>query len=265
MARYENVKQAVESKERELKEIFEIQKNASSLMALIETQRQKREQFDATMATEKAELEQEIETRRADWERESAQREADLKEAAAATKKKTDREIEEYRYASEREKKLAREAFEDEKARLARELQLKRETLEQELAERERSVAGHEEELESLRRRADAFPGELEAAVAKTAGEAAKREQQQADSKISLLKKEFEGERGVLNSRVEALEKALKEQGAQNAKLAQQIEKSYAQVQEIAVKAIEGSSANQTLAGLQQWLADQSRRPAKGE
>jgi hypothetical protein len=36
-------------------------------------------------------------------------------------------------------------------------------------------------------------------------------------------------------------------------------------VQEIAVKAIEGSSSSQTLAGLQQWLADQARRPAKGE
>lgn len=66
-------------------------------MALIETQRQKREQFEAAIAADKAELEGEIETRRAEWEREVQQREADLKEAAAANKKKTDRETEEYR------------------------------------------------------------------------------------------------------------------------------------------------------------------------
>lgn len=265
MARYENVKQAVESKERELKEIYEIQKNATSLMALIETQRQKREAFDEAMAADKAALEEEIETRRDEWEREATQRELDIKETAAANKKKLDREAEEYRYAAEREKKLARETFEDEKARLERELTLRRETLDRELAERERAVAACEEEIESLRRRAETFPAELDQAVARAAKEAGAREIAQADSKLALMKKEFEGERGVFLSRIEALEKSLKEQSAQNAKLAQQIEKSYGQVQEIAVKAIEGSSSSQTLAGLQQWLADQSRRPAKGE
>ena len=183
----------------------------------------------------------------------------------AASKKKIDRDSEEIRYAFDREKKLAREAFDDEKGRMERELQLKRETMERELTQREQSIAQREEELESLRQRAAAFPEEMDEAISRATSEAAGRAQQQAESKLTIATKEFEGERGVLLSRIEAAEKSLKEQLAQNAKLLQQIDKSYAQVQEIAVKAIEGSSNTQTLTGLQQWLADQGRRQAKAE
>ena len=46
------------------------------------------------------------------------------------------------------------------------------------------------------------------------------------------------------------------------AKLLGQAEKAYAQVQEIAVRAIEGSAGAKQLASLQQLLADQARKPA---
>jgi len=55
----------------------------------------------------------------------------------------------------------------------------------------------------------------------------------------------------------------VKEQSEQIARLMAQAEKAYVQVQDIAVKAIEGSSAAKSLANLQQMLADQSRRPGQ--
>jgi uncharacterized coiled-coil protein SlyX len=45
----------------------------------------------------------------------------------------------------------------------------------------------------------------------------------------------------VLQSRIDSLQQTVKEQQQQIARLSAQIEKSYSQVQEIAVKAIEGS------------------------
>ena len=57
-----------------------------------------------------------------------------------------------------------------------------------------------------------------------------------------LLKKEYQGDQKVLTSRIESLQAALKEQPQQVARLNTQLEKSYSQVQDIAVKAIEGSA-----------------------
>ena len=76
-----------------------------------------------------------------------------------------------------------------------------------------------------------------------------------------MLRREFAGEKNVLSTRITALEQTAKEQSDQIARLLAQAEKAYAQVQDIAVKAIEGSSASKSLANLQQMLADQSRRP----
>jgi len=61
--------------------------------------------------------------------------------------------------------------------------------------------------------------------------------------RLDLVQKEFEGERNVLQGRIASLESVLKDQSAQLAKLNEQVEKSYSQVQAIAVKAVEGSAA----------------------
>jgi hypothetical protein len=62
---------------------------------------------------------------------------------------------------------------------------------------------------------------------------------------------------------VGALKKTLKEQNEQTPKLSQQLEKAYQQVQEIAVKTIEGSSTVKSFANLQQWVSEQVRKPSQ--
>jgi uncharacterized coiled-coil protein SlyX len=56
------------------------------------------------------------------------------------------------------------------------------------------------------------------------------------------MSKEFEGERRVLTTRIELLQKTVKERREQITKLSAQLEKSYQKVEDIAVKAIDGSS-----------------------
>lgn len=86
--------------------------------------------------------------------------------------------------------------------------------------------------------------------------------QQEASAREEILKREFTGERNVLTARNAALEHTVKEQAEQISKLLQQSEKAYGQVQEIAVRAIEGSANSKQLANLQQLLADQGRKGA---
>ncbi|MBS1252894.1 MAG: hypothetical protein MAG451_01937 [Anaerolineales bacterium] len=257
---YRQVKTAVVAKEKELQEIYGIEKSALSLAALIEAQHQKRQETEAELAARKEELTREIETLRAEWGEEKRLHQAEIKERDAAEKKQREREKEEYEYAFQREQQLAREQFEDEKARLERDIANTREQMEKEFAGRENGSSDLEGELNELRERASAFPKELESAVNRAVKEAIQRAKVEAKNREELLQKEFEGERNVLNTRIESLEKTVIEQNEQIARLSQQADKAHSQVQDIAVKAIEGTSQSQSLTNLQQLMAEQTRK-----
>lgn len=77
------------------------------------------------------------------------------------------------------------------------------------------------------------------------------------------MKKEHEGEQGVLQSRLESLQQTVKEQQEQISRLSSQIDKSYGQVQDIAVKAIEGSGNQRMLSALQAQASE--KRSGQGE
>lgn len=260
VGKYRQVRQAVEAKQKELQEIYEIEKSALSLAALIEAQHQKRQQTEAELAVRKEELTQEIETLRTEWGKEKQVHAAEIKERDGDERKRREREKEEYLYVFQREQQLAREQFEDEKARLEREITYRREQMEKELADREKVVIEKETELNELRKQAGAFPKELQAAVSKAVKEAVQSVESEARNREELLTKEFDGERNVLNTRIESLEKTVTEQNEQITRLLQQVEKSYSQVQDIAIKAIEGTSHSQPLTNLQQLMAEQARK-----
>jgi len=243
-----------------LGQIYEIQKSASTLAALIESQQRRRDEFEADMAAQKQALTREIESTRQQWESETSDRDAEMKEADAAETKRREREKEEYRYAFAREQQLAKDQFADEKSKAERELAEKRTQSEKELGERERAVATREDELATLRQRVGDFPAEIQSAVARAVKEAIDKAGIDASAREELLKREFAGEKNVLTTRITSLEQAVKEQSAQLSKLSQQAEKAYSQVQDIAVKAIEGSSSFKSLTNLQQLLADQGRK-----
>lgn len=262
VSRYVQIQRAIVAKDAELKEIYEIQRSASTLTALIESHERERERFESELAEMKLRLEREIEQTRGDWEREKRQREAEAKERDTAEQKRREREKEEYRYAFAREQQQARDQFADETARATKELAERKAAAERELDERERAVAAREEELAALRRRVEASATETEAAVTKAVAEALARQRHDAAAREELMNREFAGERNVLTTRIALLEQTAKEQAAQIARLQDRADKAYGQVQEIAVRAIEGSGSSKQLAGLQQMLAEQARKGA---
>jgi hypothetical protein len=250
VGRYDAVKRAIAEKEQELAEIYEIQKAASSLAALIEAQNLKKEEFEDDMAARKETLSREIEEMRAEWQKEKVGRAAEQKDQDDVEARKRSREKEEYDYALQRERQAVRDAFEkdkagfeEEKAGMEREIALQREQTDREFAEREQAIARQEQELADLRARVAAFPKELETTVAREVKAAVEKVQTEGKFRLDLVQKESEGERNVLQARIASLENVAKDQSAQLSKLSEQVEKSYSQVQAIAVKAVEGSAA----------------------
>jgi len=258
--KFKSVQNAIALKEKELQELYEIEKSALTLASLIESQNQKRQAFELEMAERKEALSQEIETLRAQREEEKKEYEEEIKERDMMEKKKREREKDDYEYSFKREQKLAKDKFEDEKAKLEKEIQVKKEQMENELKAREKVIAEREEELNEMRKKSNAFPKELETAVAKAIKETTDRLNLEAKNREELVKKEYIGERNVLTTRIQSLEKIVTEQSEQIAKLSQQLEKAYQQVQDIAVKTIEGSSTIKSFANLQQWISEQTRK-----
>jgi hypothetical protein len=262
VAKYTQIQRAIAAKDQELREIYEIQRSASTLTALIEAQDKQRLQADQELTTAKEELEREVLQTREAWEQEKKERELEIKERDAIEEKRRLREKEEYRYTFAREQQQGRDQFADEMAKSQREWEQRKEQVEQELGERQRAAEKAEQELTTLRQSVANHPKELEAVVAKAVKETTARLQQESTSREQLLRQEFEGQKNVQSTRIAALEQQVKEQSERMAALLSQSEKAYTQVQEIAVRAIEGSGSTKQLAQLQQLLAEQARKPA---
>lgn len=260
VGRFMAVKNAVEAKEKELAELYEIEKSAMSLLALIEAQNQKRQEFAVEMEEKREALKKEIETTRSEWKREQEEHDAIVKERDAVEKKRQMREKEEFDYTFNRERQAALERFAYEKAKMEQELKDKKEQMEQELSAREAAIAAREQELNDLRQQAARYPKELEAAVARAIKETTERLLAEAKNREELLKKEAEGERNVLTTRIDSLESTVKEQSERISTLTKQLEAAYQKVQDIAVKTVEGASSSKSLAGLHQLLSEQIRK-----
>jgi hypothetical protein len=98
--------------------------------------------------------------------------------------------------------------------------------------------------------------------VTKAVQEATDRLKLEAKNREELLRKDAEGQKNVLTTKIESLEKTVKELADQNGKLSRQLETAYQKVQEIAEKAIEGSAQAKAYSELQKVLADQGRKAA---
>ncbi len=258
--RFRSLQKAVETKEAELRELYGIEKSASSLAALIEAQNQKQRDFEVESAQRRDQLQQEMEEARLAWQKERQAHEAEVRERDAAEKKAREREKEQSDYAFKREQQAMRDKLNDEKATLEKELRLKKEAAAQEFAERERVLVEKETELNTLRAKTAAFPKDLESAVDRAVKETTDRLKLEAKNREELLKKESEGERNVLTTRIESAEKLAKDLAEQSARLNKQLESAYQKVQEIAEKTVESAGQSKSLADLQKLLVDQGRK-----
>lgn len=259
IGKYLRLKKAVQAREQDLKEMSGIEREALSLAALLESQKERKERFEEETADRKQALESEIASTRAAWKDEQKSHESEIQSREATEKKRRERESEEHTYNFERQKRLTKEQFEYEQARMEREAELRRQELERDLKVREQALSEKEADISQLREHVAAFPAERTAAVEKAVQETTDRLKREFEGREALLRKEYEGEQRVLESRIEALQQTAKEQQQQIARLSLQLEKSYGQVQEIAVRAIEGPGAGRAFSTSQPTLADKPR------
>ncbi|MEW6103755.1 MAG: hypothetical protein AB1630_08105 [bacterium] len=240
--KYRKIKEAISVKEKELEEVYGIEKQLATMATLIEAGHQKHRELEAEISTKREQLTQEIEKTKQEAERQRRLKEEEFKEYEEQEKKRQKREREEYEYAIKREQQIYKDKFEEEKERKEKEISIKREEMERAFSEREKLIAEKEEELNELRKKTSLFPKEIEQAVAKAIKETIDKTSLEAKNKEELLKKGFEGEKNVFLAKIEAQDKIIKEQTQEIARLSHQLEDAYQKVSNIAIKSVEGPS-----------------------
>ena len=248
--RYNKVKEAIEVKNKELQEIFEIDESAFALAALLEAQKQKKLEFENEMEQGKKILEDEINNTKAHWGKEKQEYLEQLKEQKKEDEKIRKRQKEEFEYNFNREQEQKKRKFKDEIEDLKKELKNRKEDFEKEVLEKENdllqrdlAVSEREKVMADLQSKVNAFPKELENKINQSVKEITDVLKAEAKKNEELLVKGFEGEKNVLMTKIESLEKVAEVQKKQIDTLSRQLENAYGKVQDIAVQAVASSQS----------------------
>ena len=240
--RLNGMRQAIGIEKKNLEEIHEIRAEADSLAALLLAQKERKQTFETEIQQKRSESETEMMQKRLQWKKEQDEYERTRKEREDELKKSRQREEEEYSYNLRLQRKKDEDAYAANKATLEKELQEKKLILEKAWLERENDLSARERELLDLRARVEAFPVELEQAVKATEQAVTERLQFTYQYEKAMLAKETEGERKLSQQIIKSLEAKIKEQDELMQQLTQKANEAGLQVQNIAIKAIEGAS-----------------------
>ena len=254
----DNIQKAILEKEKELNEIFEIEKSAYTLAALIESQNLKRDEFEVEMAEKESTLLKVIEEKEQAWEKEKSDYKKEISDVKKEEEKQRKREKEEYEYNFNREKQLAKNKLEDELKALEKQTKDKLDAMKVDLDKREKEIADKENEFARFKEKVENFEEELKAAVEEASKGISVKLGLEYKNKEELLREEFKGEVNVLKTKIQGLEKLAAEQAKKINELTNKLDAAYQKVQDVAVKAIEGAANLKSFNELQKILSEKA-------
>ena len=243
-----NVREAVMLETRELERMHKLDVVATTLDNCVRDYQDKRRSLEA-----------EISAQRAQWAEEEERTAREAKETEDALKKMRQREIEDYEYKKSLERKKAQDKYDEEIRLQERKNKEKQETLEKSWQEREAALRSREDELARLKAETGEFPARLKSEVDVAVAEARKAAAQALTQQVSVLKMEASAEKRVADLQIQSLTETLARQAQQIEALTKQLEEAKRQVQDIAVKAIEGASGARALAHVNQIAMEQAK------
>jgi colicin import membrane protein len=252
--RLAGVREAVAIERKEIERIHKIDVSATALDEMVRD-----------YAAQKETLEAEISAQRTVWEEETRNAERERREQEDALKKQRQRETDDYEYKKALERKRAQDKYDEETRLLERSNKEKQEALERSWREREAALKEAEEDLASLRGQVAGFPERLRSEADRAVAEAVRAAAAAHAQQIVLLNKDAETDKRLAEVRIKTLEELAARQSEQIAALQKQAEEAKQQVQDIAVRAIEGASGARALGHINQIAMEQAKNRPRSE
>ncbi len=262
----ETVRNAIATEKLELEELHQLTKvDESTLDKLIEQYQVNAKKFAEQLSQQEESDRQEIETLKQAWLKEQETHTLFVKTRNEDYRKAQQREKEEYEYNLDLARDLDEEEYEQEKKQRQQELESTRQTLEKQWQEKEAEIVQQEREYREAQEKLAAFEEQLRAKIKRGKEEGQGIGTYQARVKNDLRAKEIEGETRNYQLKIEALEQTIKQQEDRINKLSQQLDASLQQVQDLAVKAIEGTSNRNSFEAIKAIAMEQAKTQQKGK
>ncbi|MEM9006214.1 MAG: hypothetical protein AAGE59_22140 [Cyanobacteria bacterium P01_F01_bin.86] len=265
-AQLEALRLAVADELEQLKDLHNLEDiQANTLDTLIQTCEDNSKAFASEFGQRRDTLNHELRDRQQTWTKEQEEHKRSVKELKEEQQKTSQREAQEYKYRLALQRKLAKAEYDQAQEERYRQLAETKQTLEEQWAEREQAIALQEQQFAELKAQVEAFEKEKEAAIkqAKQAGE--RTASAQAKITADLRNKELDGFKHVYELRIQALEQTIQTNEERIQTLSQQLAAALKQVQDLAVKAIEGSSNIQSFEAFKSLAMEQAKNQMKGK
>ena len=242
------VREAIDLEKQELNRLHKIDVSLLSIDQLVEDYK-----------TQKTDLENEIEQIQGSWEEEQKLKEKKIKEDEEFLKKSRQRENDDYEYKKNLERKKEQDQYEESVRLQDKKNREQQETLEKSWKERETTLKSQEEELSQFRKEVATYPEKLKKEIDKAVLETTKQTVQRIDQEKVLLERDREMEKKVAELKIKSLEETIGHLQSQIQLLQNRLEEATRQVQDIAVKAIEGASGSKALGHINQIAMEQAK------
>lgn len=208
----QNLDGCIGQKQNELKELFDIEKEAQNL----------------------EDLKANIEEARKEWDEEKKER-----------SKTWTREEEERDYMWQQRQQRHNEEFAAEVARMKRAEQVRQEELHRGWAERESVLAAQENEAAALRDKVAGFDEVLKKEVSKAEAVVSNSVKKQYEHQIALMQKDAESERNIDNAKIESLQGTIKDLEGRILALTAQLDAARRDAKDVTAAALESASGRQ--------------------
>lgn len=245
---YNDICEAVEIKKTELKELYDIEAELNSLVALVNAHKDKIYELDEQYKKTKTEVNNDLQNMKATIMEEIATLNKEKAESLAAIRKESaelkaqlkqerDREEEEYTYNRDRSRMIAEDEWADEAAEKRKEFEI----WEDSLKARENEIENKEDSIADLERKVAEIPTLLENATSNGF------EKGKADAGKSWgfekrnIEQKNEYEQKALRDKVERLETDLTEAKDTILTLQEKLDSAYAQMRELATDTVRSS------------------------
>jgi len=239
--KYSKIKEAINAKNEELAELFEIEKTAFSLAALVDSHQLLKENMEVEMAARKEELQKELNELR------------DLIEKVKAEEnERRKREQEEYEYNKQRrtlkdtdslndtlasQKKVVQQQLGEEHERLT--------IREKDVKEREAELTAREQEIEEMKAKIESIPQLLTDEVKRKVGKAEGMLTSKHETEKKFMEAAAQSAASVSEAKITEMSKTIETLKSTIVEQQEKLDAAYKEIKEMAVKTVEGAGNSQ--------------------
>jgi hypothetical protein len=259
------IQESVGNEVKELKELHNLEVSENTLDNLIESYEENSKAYQEEFSQRYEVLSQEILQQRNTWEKEQEEYKRTLKDRNDNLNKNRQRDATEYKYDLELQRKLEVDEYAQRQKALYKELEELKQEIDKQWTEREKAISEREKQFEEYKVKVEVFPKEKEAAIKKATEEGKGIGYYQAKVKSDLYGKEVEGQKRFYEQRLQSLEQTITNQETRILNLSKQLESALKQVQDLAVKAIEGTSNVSSYQAMKEIALEQAKSQVKNK